>query len=58
MALDEPGDKDTTLVLNDINVVVEKSLTSFIEEQVIDYIRSAQGEGLVIAPAWGASSCS
>lgn len=58
LALDEPNEKDTTLVLNEINVVVEKNLTSFIEEQVIDYIRSAQGEGLVIAPAWGAPTCS
>lgn len=45
------------MLLNEIQVVVEKNLVSFVEEQVIDYIRSADGEGLVIAPASGAISC-
>lgn len=58
MALDEPTEKDATLLLNDISVLVEKNLVSFVEEQVVDYIRSAEGEGLVIAPAWGTSTCS
>jgi len=58
LALDEPTEKDATLLLNDINVLVEKNLVSFVEEQVVDYIRSADGEGLVIAPSWGTSSCS
>lgn len=58
MALDEPNEKDATLVLNEIAVVLEKGLMSFVDQQVIDYVRSAEGEGLVIAPAWGASSCS
>ncbi len=43
--------------LNDIPVLVEKNLVSFVEEQVVDYVRSAEGEGLVIAPAWGTASC-
>lgn len=46
------------MVLNEINVVLEKGLLSFVDQQVVDYIKSAEGEGLVIAPAWGASSCS
>jgi len=58
LALDEPNEKDATLVLNEIAVVLEKGLMSFVDQQVIDYVRSAEGEGLVIAPAWGASSCS
>jgi len=57
LALDEPNEKDTTLVLNEIDVVLEKGLMSFVDQQVIDYVRSAEGEGLVIAPAWGASTC-
>ena len=57
MALDEPNEKDTTMVLNEISVVLEKGLLSFVDQQVIDYIKSAEGEGLVIAPAWGATSC-
>lgn len=57
MALDEPNEKDATMLLNDINVVLEKGLLSFVDQQVIDYVKSVDGEGLVIAPAWGASSC-
>lgn len=57
MALDEPTEKDTTMVLNEISVVLEKGLLSFVDQQVVDYIKSAEGEGLVIAPAWGATSC-
>lgn len=45
------------MLLNDINVVLEKGLLSFVDQQVIDYVKSVDGEGLVIAPAWGASSC-
>jgi Fe-S cluster assembly iron-binding protein IscA len=58
LALDEPTEKDATLLLNDIQVVIEKNLVSFVDEQVVDYISSAEGEGLVIAPAWGTSACS
>lgn len=58
LALDEPTEKDATLLLNDIKVVIEKNLVSFVDEQVVDYISSAEGEGLVIAPALGTSSCS
>jgi Fe-S cluster assembly iron-binding protein IscA len=58
LALDEPNEKDATLVLNEIVVVFEKGLMSFVDQQVIDYVRSAEGEGLVIAPTWGAASCS
>jgi len=58
LALDEPTEKDASMVLNEISVVLEKGLLSFVDQQVIDYIKSAEGEGLVIAPAWGTSSCS
>ena len=53
LALDEPTDKDNTIELNGIKVLAEKSLNSFLEEQVIDFVKSGNREGFVVGPAWG-----
>lgn len=57
MALDEPNEKDTKLNLNGVDLLAEKSLNSFLEGQVIDFVNSGYREGFVISPEWG-SSCS
>lgn len=56
MALDEPNENDTRLNLNGIELLAEKSLNSFLDGQVIDFVNSGFREGFVISPEWG-SSC-
>ncbi len=56
LALDEPSENDNEMELNGIKVVAEKSLTSFLDEQVIDFVTSGGREGFVVGPAWG-SAC-
>lgn len=56
MALDEPSENDTRLSLNGIELLAEKSLNSFLDGQVIDFVNSGFREGFVISPEWG-SSC-
>jgi Fe-S cluster assembly iron-binding protein IscA len=53
LALDEPTEKDNMLELNGITVLAEKSLNSFLEEQVIDFVTSGGREGFVVGPSWG-----
>ncbi len=55
MALDEPGEHDTRLNLNGIELLAEKSLNSFIDGQVIDFVNSGYREGFVITTEWGTS---
>ena len=57
LALDEPTEQDNQIDLNGINLLAEKSLTSFLEGQVIDFVNSGGREGFVVGPAWGSSSC-
>ena len=56
MALDEPSENNTRLSLNGIELLAEKSLNSFLDGQVIDFVNSGFREGFVISPEWG-SSC-
>jgi len=56
LALDEPSENDTRLSLNGIELLAEKSLNSFLDGQVIDFVNSGFREGFVISPEWG-SSC-
>ena len=56
MALDEPGDNDTRMNLNGIELLAEKSVNSFLEGQVIDFVNSGSREGFTISPEWG-SAC-
>jgi Fe-S cluster assembly iron-binding protein IscA len=56
LALDEPSENDTRLNLNGIELLAEKSLNSFLDGQVIDFVNSGFREGFVISPEWG-SSC-
>jgi Fe-S cluster assembly iron-binding protein IscA len=44
------------LSLNGVDLLAEKSLNSFLEGQVIDFVNSGYREGFVISPEWG-SSC-
>jgi len=55
LALDEPGEHDTRLNLNGIELLAEKSLNSFIDGQVIDFVNSGYREGFVITTEWGTS---
>jgi Fe-S cluster assembly iron-binding protein IscA len=57
LALDEPNDNDTKLNLNGIELVAEKKLKSFLEDQVIDFVNSGFREGFVISPEYGSSCC-
>lgn len=43
--------------LDGIDLLVEKSINSLLDNQVIDFVNSGFREGFVIAPEWG-SSCS
>ena len=57
LALDEPGENDNKMTLNGIELLAEKSLNSFLDGQVIDFVNSGMREGFVISPEFG-SSCS
>lgn len=57
LALDEPSENDNRMNLNGIELLAEKSLNSFMEDQVIDFVNSGMREGFVISPAFG-SACS
>ncbi len=52
LALDEPTEKDTTLELNGIIVLAEKSINSFLDDQIIDFVKSGNREGFVVGPSW------
>jgi Fe-S cluster assembly iron-binding protein IscA len=56
LALDEPKENDTTLSMNDIAVVVESSLEPFLEDQVVDFVSTPHGQGLVISRS-GMQAC-
>lgn len=57
LALDEPGENDNKINLNGIELLVEKAINSFMEDQVIDFVNSGMREGFVISAEYG-SSCS
>jgi Fe-S cluster assembly iron-binding protein IscA len=57
LALDEPTEQDNQMELNGVNLLAEKSLTSFLDGQVIDYVTSGGNEGFVVGPDMGSSCC-
>ena len=57
LALDEPGENDNKINMNGIELLVEKAINSFMEDQVIDFVNSGMREGFVISAEYG-SSCS
>lgn len=56
LALDEPGDDDNKMSVNGIELLAEKSLSSFLEGQQIDFVNSGDRGGFVISQEYG-SSC-
>jgi Fe-S cluster assembly iron-binding protein IscA len=56
LALDEPGEDDSTLHLNGIEILAEKKLLPYLEGQLIDFINSRYETGFSISPEHG-SSC-
>jgi Fe-S cluster assembly iron-binding protein IscA len=56
LALDEPGDDDNKISLNGIELLAEKSLSSLLEGQKIDFVNSEDRSGFVISQEYG-SSC-
>jgi Fe-S cluster assembly iron-binding protein IscA len=56
LTLDEPGEDDRRINLNGIEVLAEKSLDSYLEGQIIDFINSGYETGFLISPERG-SSC-
>jgi Fe-S cluster assembly iron-binding protein IscA len=57
LALDEPSEADSKLSLNGIELLAEKSLNSFLDGQVIDFVNSGMQEGFVISPEFNSSCC-
>lgn len=57
MALDEPNEADNKMDLNGIVLLAEKSLNSFLDGQVIDFVNSGMQEGFVISPEYNSSCC-
>jgi Fe-S cluster assembly iron-binding protein IscA len=56
LTLDEPGENDSKICLNGIELIVEKSLNSHLEGQLIDFVNSGYENGFIISPERG-SSC-
>ena len=56
LALDEPKDNDKALSLNDIPVLVESAIAPFLEGQVVDFVSTPHGQGLVISRS-GMQAC-
>ena len=56
LALDEPNENDNKMILDGVELLAEKSLDSFLEGQLIDFVESGYRKGFVISPEYG-SSC-
>lgn len=57
LALDEPNEQDNKMELNGVQLLAEKSLSPFLDGQVIDYISSGGREGFTVGPDFGSSCC-
>jgi Fe-S cluster assembly iron-binding protein IscA len=54
MALDEPIEKEKSLQVNGIDVLIEDFVMSLTDGTVIDYVEEPSGSGFVVR---GASAC-
>jgi Fe-S cluster assembly iron-binding protein IscA len=57
MALDEPNDKEKTVNLGGLEILIAEEVTPYTAEQVVDYVDSRLGKGFVIRRASGAAGC-
>ena len=57
MTLDESNENDTVLNANGIDLLVEKRLVSFLEDQLIDFMDNERGQGFSISREYGSSCC-
>jgi len=57
LALDEPNENEDTIQVNGIDVLISDDVKPAASENKIDYIKSPEGEGFIIAPKSGESGC-
>ena len=57
LTLDESNENDTVLNANGIDLLVEKRLVSFLEDQLIDFLDNERGQGFSISREYGSSCC-
>ena len=57
LTLDESNENDTVLNANGIDLLVEKRLVSFLEDQLIDFMDNERGQGFSISREYGSSCC-
>ena len=57
LALDEPNEKEDTIQVNGIDLLISDDVKPAASANKIDYIESPEGEGFVIALKSGESGC-
>ena len=57
LALDEPKENEETIKINDIDILMSDHVKPFASMNEIDYIKSPNGEGFIIAQKSGNSCC-
>lgn len=57
MALDEPVENEQPLHINGLEVLIDDAIKPVTDGNILDYVKSPDGEGFVIAPESG-SACS
>jgi len=57
LALDEPNDKEKSVILGGLEILIAEEVAPYTAEQVVDYVDSRLGKGFVIRRASGAAGC-
>lgn len=53
LVLDESNDEKATVTINGIELLIAENVLPYTEDNQIDYITNAHGQGFSIAPAMG-----
>ncbi len=53
LALDEPKEEEKIVRINEMDILMDSMVKPFTKDQVLDYIRSPEGQGFVFTSAAG-----